>query len=145
MVIGGGDLWPVHDAPLVMMKHALEAHSRVDPKTGMIMIGLPVKGFPWKWRALCYTGGFIWGWKNYMNASGDMMTDWENHLDFGRKLREKLNETWNATAHGSALLPLSHMDEYILGWNLLENKVEPVIEPYYGPQQIGKHFAKTED
>ena len=58
-----------------------------------------------------------------MNASGDMMMDWENHLDFGRKLQEKLNETWNATAHGSALLPLSHIDEYILGWNLLENKV----------------------
>jgi len=133
VVLGDGDLWPVHDEQLLMMKNALE-YSQADPKPGIVMQGGVVKDFPWKRRALCYTGGFIWGWKKYMNATGDMLTDWENHLVLGRQLRGKLRETWNWTG------PLSHMDEFIFGWNLLENKVDPVVELASFPRRIGKNY-----
>jgi len=61
-----------------------------------------------------------------MNASGDVITDWQNHLEMGRTLLSQLI-LLNATYR--RITPLGHMDEYKFGnYILLEKKVVSVVE-----------------
>lgn len=134
VVLGDADLWPVNDAFLVGLK--LEWELSKKPKS-IVMQGPEVKPWPWRRRAMCYTGGTIEGWRQYMNSSGDVFTDWKHHLEVARMLRSKLNRTWLART------PLSHMDEFIMGNRLLMEKSYPVVEHDVKPRRVGKHFNES--
>lgn len=138
IVMGDGDLWPINDLPLQALKTALDLSE--DPKTSIALQGTEVKGFPWRRRALCYTGATVAGWRKYMNASGDLYSDWNHHVEKGRELRQVLRakqEGWEVKT------PLFHMDEYILGYKLFVEKSHPVVETSYWPRRAGKHMNQT--
>ena len=134
VILGDGDLWPINDVPLEALKYNLD---RATDPDSISLQGPVVKGFPWKRRALCYTGSTINGWYQYMNSTGDIYTDFQQHLDTGYKLRAQLDDDWVRK------IPIFHKDEYNFGYKLFVEKSYPSVESDYGPRRMGKHYNET--
>jgi hypothetical protein len=137
VVLGDGDLWPVNDVPVQALKTALDLSSK--PDTSIVLQGSEVTGFPWRRRALCYTGATIAGWHKFMNATGDLYADWHQQVKIGRELLQliRADKTWKTKT------PIYHMDEYIFGYKLFVEKSHPVQETSYIAKRAGKYTNQT--